>query len=188
MRRLLVSEFMTLDGVAEAPGGEPGHPHTGWVFPFHNDDLIAYKTVEMQEAGAMLLGRITYEGFAEAWPVREGEIADPMNIIPKHVVSTTLQAPLEWNNASLLEGDLVEAVRALKQEDGGPIMVHGSMALTKALLAANLVDDLRLMIFPVIVGGGGSIFPDGFHLSQFTLTSVDTVMPNVIALNYSRAA
>jgi dihydrofolate reductase len=188
MRRLMVSEFMSLDGVAEAPGGEPGHPNTGWVFPYHGDDLIAYKSAEMQKAGAMLFGRVTYEGFAEAWPGRTGDIADRMNSIPKYVVSTTLAAPLAWSNSTLLEGELVEAITALKQQDGGPLMVHGSMALTQSLLAANLVDDLRLMIFPVTVGGGRSIYPDGFQQSAFTLASAETVLPNVIALTYSRAA
>jgi dihydrofolate reductase len=132
--------------------------------------------------------RPDYEGFAEAWPGRTGDIADRMNSIPKYVVSTTLAAPLAWSNSTLLEGELVEAITALKQQDGGPLMVHGSMALTQSLLAANLVDVLRVMIFPVTVGGGRSIYPDGFQQSTFTLTSVETVLSNVIALTYSWAA
>jgi dihydrofolate reductase len=188
MRRLMVSEFMSLDGIAEAPGGEPGHPNTGWVFPYHGDALLVYKAAEMREAGALLLGRVTYEGFAEAWPGRTGDIADQINGIPKYVASSTLRAPLDWKNSTLLEGDLVKSITSLKQQEGAPIMVHGSMALTQSLLAAILVDDLRLMIFPVTVGGGCSIYPDGFQQSSFTLTSVETVLPNVIALTYSRAA
>ena len=187
MRRLMVSEFMSLDGVAEAPGGEPGHPNTGWVFPYHGDALIEYKTAEMREAGALLLGRVTYESFADAWPDRAGDIADLINGIPKYVVSATLETPLAWNNSTLLEGDFVESITALKQQDGGPIMVHGGMALTQSLLAADLVDNLRLMIFPVTVGGGRSIYPDGFQQSAFTLASVETVLPNVICLTYSRS-
>src|SRR5918993_4479356 len=126
MRRLMVSEFITLDGVVEAPGGEPGHPNTGWVFDYHGPDLEQYKLGEINEAGAMLLGRVTYEGFAEAWPPRTGPIADRLNSMPKFVASTTLTAPLEWSNSTLLDGDVADAVDELKQSDDGPILVHGS--------------------------------------------------------------
>jgi dihydrofolate reductase len=187
MRRLMVSEFITIDGVVEAPGGEPGHPHSGWVFPYHGPALEEYKLDEVRSAGSMLLGRITYEGFAEAWPPRDGDIADRLNSMPKHVVSTTLSAPLEWNNSTLLRGDLGTSVAELKRGDGGPIMVHGSATLARGLLEADLVDDLRLMVFPVIVGGGAGIFPGGFEMSSFTLSTTEQVLPNVLALTYSRA-
>ena len=188
MRRLMVSEFITLDGVVEAPGGEEGHPNTGWVFPYHGPELERYKAREVREAGSLLLGRVTYEGFAEAWPPREGEIADALNTMPKHVVSSTLTAPLEWSNSTLLTGDPASAVADLKRGDGGPILVHGSATLARGLLEAGLVDDLRLMVFPVLVGGGVGIFPGGFQLSAFTLAASETVLPNVIALTYARAA
>ena len=184
----MVSEFITLDGVVEAPGGEPGHPHTGWVFDYHGPELERYKAQEIRDAGSMLLGRITYEGFAEAWPSRDGEIADRLNSMPKHVVSTTLTAPLAWSNSTLLTGDLTTAVTELKQGDGGPILVHGSAALANGLLEAGLVDELRLMIFPVLVGGGKGIFPGSFGKSVFTLVETETVLPNVIVLTYSRTA
>jgi dihydrofolate reductase len=188
MRRLMVSEFITLDGVVEAPGGEPGHPNTGWVFDYHGPELERYKLQEIRDAGSMLLGRVTYEGFAEAWPPREGEIADRLNSMPKHVVSSTLAAPLAWSNSTLLSGDLATAITELKRGDGGPILVHGSATLAQGLLAAGLVDDLRLMIFPVLVGGGRGIFPESFQKSTFTLAESETVLPNVVVLTYSRAA
>jgi dihydrofolate reductase len=186
MRRLMVSEFVTLDGVVEAPGGEPGHPHTGWVFDYHGPALEEYKAQEVRDAGSMLFGRVTYEGFAEAWPPRDGEIADRLNSMPKHVVSSTLTTPLAWSNATLLTGDLVTAITELKAGDGGPILVHGSMTLARGLFAADLVDDLRLMVFPVLVGGGAGIFPGAFEKSTFTLADTETVLPNVIALTYTR--
>lgn len=187
MRRLMVSEFITIDGVVEAPGGEPGHPHSGWVFDYHGPELEAYKTKEIKAADCLLLGRLTYEGFAEAWPPREGEIADRLNSMPKYVVSSTLEAPLAWSNSTLLAGDMVSAVSALKQGDGGTILVHGSGTLVRGLLEAGLVDDLRLMVFPVLVGGGQAPFPGGFGKSKFTLTESETVLPNVMVHTYSLA-
>lgn len=187
MRRLMVSEFITIDGVVEAPGGEPGHPHTGWVFDFHGPELEAYKSREIAEAECLLLGRLTYEGFAEAWPPREGDIAERLNSMPKYVVSSTLKAPLVWSNSTLLGGDMVSAVSALKQGDGGMILVHGSGTLVQGLLRAGLVDDLRLIVFPVLVGGGQTLFPDGFNKSSFTLTESETVLPNVLVHTYSLA-
>jgi dihydrofolate reductase len=186
MRRLMVSEFISLDGVVEAPGGEPGHPNTGWVFDYHGPELEAYKFDEINAASALLLGRVTYEGFAEAWPPRSGPIADRLNSIPKYVASTSLTTPLEWSNSTLLDGDLADAVSELKRGDGGPILVHGSAILVRSLLAAGLVDDLRLMIFPVMVGGGATIFPGDFLKSTFTLATSETVLPNVVSLTYER--
>jgi dihydrofolate reductase len=188
MRRLMVSEFITLDGVVEAPGGEPGHPHTGWVFQYHGPELEEYKLREVQQAESLLLGRVTYEGFAEAWPPRTGVIADQLNSMPKHVVSSTLTTPLAWNNSTLLTGDLVTAITDLKRGDGGPILVHGSATLARGLLEADLVDDLRLMVFPVLVGGGAGIYPASFQKSVFTLAESETVVPDVLVHTYSRVA
>ncbi|MDQ2910640.1 MAG: dihydrofolate reductase family protein, partial [Actinomycetota bacterium] len=132
MRQLIVTEFVTLDGRMEAPGGEPTHPHSGWTIDFGVPELYAFKLQEVLEAESLLLGRVTYEGFSEAWPQRDGEFADKMNTMPKHVASTTLRDP-QWK-ATVLEGDVPAAVSELKKEDGGPILVAGSCTLVHALL------------------------------------------------------
>ena len=162
MRKLIVTEFVSLDGVMEAPGGEPGYKHSGWTieYPF-TDDQAKFKLDETLEADALLLGRVTYEGFAAAWPGRTdpGGFADKMNSMPKYVVSSTLDT-LEWENSTLLEGDVAESVAKLKEGDGGPILVAGSGTLVHALIEHDLVDELRLMVFPVILGSGRRVFPD----------------------------
>ena len=133
LRKLIVSEFVTLDGVMEAPGGEPGHPHTGWVFLFQNEEQIQYKFEEVVEAESLLIGRVTYESFAGAWPNYEGAFADRMNAMPKHVVSTTLESPA-WHNTEVITGDVAAAVTLLKAQDGGPILVAGSRTLVHTLM------------------------------------------------------
>jgi dihydrofolate reductase len=158
MRTLIVSEFVTLDGVMEAPGGEPTHPHSGWVFDFMSAEQEQYKLAETLDAQALLLGRVTYEGFSAAWPERGGEFADKMNAMPKYVASSTLKDPA-WNNTTVLDGDVPGAVAQLKQGDGGPILVAGSCTLVHSLLTAGLVDELRLMVFPVVLGSGLRWFP-----------------------------
>ncbi len=158
MRTLIVSEFMTLDGVVEAPGGEQTHPHTGWTIPYGVPELYAYKLEETREAESLLLGRVTYEGFSAAWPGRDGEFADRMNSMPKHVATTTLHE-LSWN-ATPLSGDIPAAVTELKKGNGGPILVAGSSTLVRTLLAHGLIDELRLMVFPIAIGGGQRIFPE----------------------------
>lgn len=185
MRRLMISQFITLDGVIEAPGGEPGHPHSGWVIPFAGAGLEPYKDREIHEASAMLLGRVQYQEFAEAWMPRTGAMAERLAALPKYVATSTLTDPLTWN-ARILDGDVTTAITALKQEDGGPILVHGSATLCRNLLRADLVDDLRLMIFPVTVGGGKTIYPDGFTLRSFELVEQEIVDPSVIVLTYAR--
>jgi len=156
MRTVIVSEFVTVDGVVEAPGGEPTHPHTGWTVPYHSDDLVGYKLAETLDAGSLLLGRTTYESFVEAWPQRDGEFADRMNAMPKHVV--TSRPGLTWN-ATALSGEVPAAVRDLTATDGGPVLVVGSATLVHLLLAEGLVDELRMIVFPVAVGGGLRLFP-----------------------------
>jgi dihydrofolate reductase len=169
MRKLIVSEFVTLDGVMEAPGGEPSHPHTGWTIPFHGDEQMAYKFAEVVEAGVLLVGRTTYESFAGAWPTYKGEFADRMNGMPKVVVSTTLAGP-EWNNTTVLDGsDLVGGVAALKEQEGDPVLVQGSASLVHALLDHDLVDELRLQVFPVSIGGGVRVFPDSRRKATWSL-------------------
>jgi dihydrofolate reductase len=172
MSKLIVTEFVTLDGVIEAPGGEPTHPHSGWVGDFMGPEQLQYKLDEVLEAESLLIGRVTYEGFSGAWPEREGEFADKMNSMPKYVVSSTLSEPLEWNNSTLIRGDVAGEVEKLKQGDGGPIIVAGSQTLVHSLIESDLVDEYRLMVFPVLIGGGKRLFPDS--PDKHTLKLVDT--------------
>jgi dihydrofolate reductase len=157
MRPLIVTEFITLDGVVEAPGGEPTHPHSGWTIPYSTDALYEYKLQETLDATALLLGRVTYQGFSQAWPDETGPFAEKLNAMPKTVVTSTL-SDLTWN-ASPLTGDIAAGVEKLKQGDDGPILVAGSATLVRFLLAQGLVDELRLLVFPVVVGGGLTIWP-----------------------------
>lgn len=159
MRTLIVTEFVTLDGVMEAPGGEPTHPHTNWVGEFPGVEHFEYKLQEIQEADTHLLGRVTYESFAGAWPSRTGAMAEKLNRMPKVVVSNTLTKP-EWNNTTVLSGDILKGVRELKEGEGGPILVAGSATLVHTLLEHDLIDELRLMVFPVSIGAGLRVFPD----------------------------
>ncbi len=170
MRTLVVTEFITLDGVVEAPGGEPTHPHAGWTMAHGDPELYAYKLQETLDAESLLLGRVTYEGFSAAWSERDGVFADKMNAMPKHVVTSTLHE-LGWN-ARTLTGDVPTAVRQLKSGDGGPILVAGSATLVRTLLDHDLVDELRLMVYPVMVGGGVTIFPDQRHKATFELVDL----------------
>lgn len=158
MRKIIVSEFVTLDGVMEAPGGEPGHPHTGWVIPHMGAEQIAYELAETLEAESLLIGRVTYESFAGAWPHRTGEMADKLNAMPKHAVSTTLKNPA-WTNTAVIADDVAAEITDLKAGDGGPILVAGSRTLVHFLVEHDLVDEFRLMIFPVVLGSGRKLFP-----------------------------
>ena len=187
MSKLIVSEFVTLDGVMEAPGGEPTHPHTGWVFDFMGPDQQQYKLDEVLEAESQLLGRVTYESFAGAWPNREGEFADKMNSMPKYVVSSTLEEPLEWSNSTLIQGDVIEEVGKLKRRDGGPILVAGSATLVHLLIENDLVDELRLMVFPVLVGSGKRPFPESQQKKKFKLADMQTFGPGVAVHTYEPA-
>jgi dihydrofolate reductase len=173
MRTLIVSEYVTLDGVMEAPGGEPGHPHTGWVFDYEDAEQIAHKHQEVIAAETLLVGRVTYESFAGAWPDYEGDFADRMNAMEKVVVSSTLTDPA-WNNTTVLGGDVVAGVRALKDRDGGPILVQGSATLVHALLEHELADELRLFVFPVTVGSGVRVFPESANKVVWTPTGSRT--------------
>jgi dihydrofolate reductase len=184
MSELIVTEFMTLDGVVEAPGGEPGHPHSGWVMDFVGPEQMAYKLDEVLAAESLLIGRVTYEGFAAAWPERDGEFADKMNDMPKHVVSSTLTEPLAWNNSTVISGDVAAAVARLKQEGEEPILVAGSVTLVRFLLEHGLVDELRLMVFPVLVGGGLRCFPESGQKQQFRLRDSTTFPSGVAAHSY----
>ena len=181
MSKLIVSEFVTLDGVMEAPGGEEGHPHSGWVFDFMSPEQEQYKLQEVLDAEALLLGRVTYEGFSEAWPERGGPFADKMNSMPKYVVSTTLEDPA-WSNTSVLRD--VNDVAGLKQGDGGPILVAGSRTLVHALMATGLVDEVRLMIFPVVLGSGARVFPESPDKTQLELADTQKFDSGVVVHTY----
>ena len=173
MRKLVVSELVTLDGVMEAPGGEPTHPHTGWAGDHMGPEEEQCKFQEVLDAEALLLGRVTYESFAGAWPGYEGPFADRMNAMPKVVVSRTLTHP-EWENTTVASGDPVASVGALKAGDGGPILVNGSATLVHALLDHDLVDELRLMVFPVSIGAGLRVFPDTRHKAVWRLDATES--------------
>jgi dihydrofolate reductase len=184
MRRLIVTEFVTLDGVMEAPGGEPGHPHSGWVFDFMTPEQEKWKLQETLDADVLLIGRVTYQGFSEAWPERGGEFADKMNGMRKVVASTTLEDP-EWNNTSVIR-DVPRDVAALKEEDGGPILVAGSRTLVHSLMEHDLVDEYRLLIFPVLLGSGARMFPETPGKTPLKLVDSETFPSGVTAQTYER--
>ena len=180
MRPLIVTEFVTLDGVMEAPGGEPGHPHSGWVMDFIGEEQLQYKLDETLEADAQLIGRVTYESFAGAWPQREGPFAEKMNSMPKYVVTSTLgDEQLEWNNSKAIGGPVAEEVGKLKRSEGGPVLVAGSRTLVQTLLAEDLVDELRLMVFPVLLGSGDKLFPESPEKKPLELVDTRTFSTGV---------
>src|SRR5436305_6747342 len=154
MGKIVVTEFVSLDGVMEDPGGAESFRYGGWTFEIpRGDEGDRFKLDEAMASEALLLGRVTYEGFAKAWPSRDGEFADKFNTMPKYVVSSTLDDP-GWTNSTVLKGDIVEEVSKLREEPRGDIVVHGSAQLAQALLEHDLVDELRLMVFPIVLGKG----------------------------------
>jgi dihydrofolate reductase len=182
MGRIVVTEFISLDGVVEDPGGAEDFRHGGWSFEFERGaEGDKFKLDEALEADALLLGRVTYEGFAAAWPERDGEFADKFNSMPKYVVSSTLSNP-EWTNSTVLDGDLAESVANVKQELDGDIVVHGSVQLVQALIEKDLVDELRLMVFPVVLGSGKRLFGETSDKKRLRLTSSQTVGDGVSIL------
>ncbi len=185
MRKIIISEFITLDGVIEAPGGEKGHPHSGWSAEFLSEEYLKYKLDEIFDAGALLLGRVTYEGFAKAWPGRKDEMgfAERMNSLPKYVVSKNLQKA-EWNNSTIIKGNIVNEILKLKQQPGGDILVAGSGTLAHTLLKHGLADEVRLMMHPVTVGGGMRLFRDGLDKKNFKLKDVKTFTNGTVVLVY----
>jgi dihydrofolate reductase len=197
MRKVIVNEFMTLDGVAQAPGAADedtsgGFTHGGWHMR-HADDELAQRWVlqNIVQAGGFLLGRRTYEIFASFWPKAPAEeqvVAEPLNSKPKFVASRTLGAPLDWRNSTLLAGDVVQAVGALKREDGGDLHVIGSTELVHTLIEHDLVDELRLVIDPVIVGGGKRVFGEDGLLRALRLADSQATSTGAILATYARAA
>ena len=160
MSKLIVSQFITLDGVIEDPGGSEGFERGGWAFQFERGpEGDKFKLDELLASDVLLLGRVTYEGFAAAWPSRTGDFAEKFNTMRKYVVSTTLDEP-GWNNSTVIEANVAEEVAKLKDEPGGDILVNGSVQLVRTLLDHDLVDELRLMVFPVVLGAGKRLFGD----------------------------
>lgn len=186
--RIVVTEFVSLDGVMEAPGGEPNFKYPGWTFEFERgDDGNEFKLEETREADGLLLGKKTYESFAGAWPERDGEFADKFNTMPKFVVSTTLKDP-EWNNTTVLgSGDATSDVKKLKEEFDGVLQVPGSHRLVQELLAADLVDQVNLMIFPVILGTGKKAFEETPERRNLKLKESKVVGDGLLVLTYERA-
>ena len=182
----MVSTFLTLDGVMEAPGGEPGHPHTGWVVDFQGADLVRHKFDEVREAASLLIGRVTYESFAGAWPTYSGAFADRMIAMPKHVASTTLRDPA-WSNTRVIDRDVLGEVHRLKREAGGPIIVLGSRTVAQTLIAEGLVDEYRIVTFPVILGSGRRLFPETPHRTVLRLVGTRAFDSGVVEHTYHPA-
>ena len=188
MGRIIITEFVSVDGVMEDPGGAEDFKYGGWSFEFsRGDEGDKFKLDETADSAALLLGRATYEGFADAWPSREGEFADKFNSMPKYVVSSTLKDP-EWTNTTVLEPPVEQAVRKLKDDVDGDIVVHGSCQLTQTLLDLDLVDEVRLMVFPVVLGAGKRLFGDTSDKKRLELVDSKTVGDGVTILTYRPAA
>jgi dihydrofolate reductase len=197
MRKVIVNEFMSLDGVAQAPGGaeedtDGGFAHGGWHMQYMEDEPTQQWVLRsIVEADGFLLGKRTYEIFAAFWPNAPDEervVAEPLNSKPKYVISRTLADPLDWENSTLVEGEVADAVAALKQEYAGDLHVIGSTELVRTLIEHGLVDELRLMIDPVVVGGGKRIFPDDGELRPWRLVDGQVTSKGAILATYAPAA
>ncbi len=178
MRKLVVSEYVTLDGVMENPGGS-------WSFQFWNEEAAKYKYDELFASDALLLGRVTYEGFAAAWPTMTGtgEFGERMNSLPKYVVSTTL-SDLTWNNSRLIKASVVEEIAKLKQQEGKDILVGGSADLVHTLMQHDLIDEYKLMVHPIVVGSGKRLFKEGSEKKVLKLIDTKTFSSGVVILSY----
>ena len=193
MRTLVVTTFVTMDGVMQAPGGpgeDPsgGFSYEGWLVPFFDETLGEQITTWFTGAEDFLLGRGTYEIFYASWPkmISDDPVSQGLNFKPKHVASRTLTS-VEWETAALIEGDVGDAVRALKTQDGGELQVHGSPGLIQTLLAEDLIDELRLVTFPVVVGSGKRLFGSGTIPGSWRLTASSTTSTGALIGTYERA-
>ena len=191
MGRIVVSEFVSLDGVMEDPGGAEGTTNAGWTFRFQQGpEGSRFKLDEVLDAEALLLGRTTYEGFARAWPDMQDPVgfADKMNAMPKYVVSSTLRdEQATWNNSTVVRGDVVEEIRALTRSVEGDLLVAGSALLVQALIEHGLVDELRLMVFPIVLGSGKRLFGDVSAPRTLSLYAVMSVGEGIVILTYRPA-
>jgi dihydrofolate reductase len=196
VRKLIAQEWMALDGVIQAPG-EPdedrggGFEHGGWHMQYFDESSMNWVLSNLTAAGGFVLGRRTYEGFARHWPnasKEEQPVAEPLNAKPKYVASTTLSEPLEWNNSKLLHGDLAHAISALKGQDGDDLLLIGSATLAKALIELELIDEFRLMIDPLLVGGGKRLFPDDGALRPMELVDHEVTTTGATLATYASTA
>ncbi len=187
MRKIVVSEFVSLDGVVEDPGGSEKSKHGGWTWGYWNDEIGKFKLDEILATGALLLGRVTYQGFAAAWPSMKDEngFADRMNNLPKHVVSTTLEK-LDWNNSRQIKGNIAEEVLKMKQQPGQDILIFGSGELVRELMRHDLIDEYRLLVYPVVLGGGKRLFGDEIN-KTLKLVETKPFGSGVVLLRYQRA-
>ncbi|GAC1325739.1 MAG: dihydrofolate reductase family protein [Chloroflexota bacterium] len=187
MRKVVVSEFLSLDGVMEDPGGAEGFQHGGWTMAYWDDDIGKLKFEELFAADALLLGRVTYQGFAAAWPTQSDDagFADRMNALPKYVASQTLNR-LEWNNSHLIQGDLLDHVSRLKQQSGGDILIAGSGRLVQSLMPHDLIDEYRFLVYPIVLGSGKRLFAGGLT-AKLRLTESKTFKSGVLSLTYQPA-
>jgi dihydrofolate reductase len=189
MRKVSVSMFVSLDGVVEDPGGSENYRHGGWTFPYWGDDIGEFKREEVFGADGLLLGRVTYEGFAAAWPGQTDEagFADRFNSMPKYVASTTL-SELEWNNSHLLEGDAADAVARLKAEDGQELMINGSVHLIRSLMERGLIDEYRLLVYPIVLGSGLRLFGESAEPTRLELVDSKPFSSGAVLLTYRGAS
>jgi dihydrofolate reductase len=187
MGKIVVTEFISMDGIIEDPGGAENYAHSGWSFQIdRGEEGNKFKLDETMGTDALLLGRVTYEGFADAWPSRSGEFADKFNSMPKFVVSRTLDNP-EWNNSTVIKGDVAQEVSKLKERFPNDIVVHGSAQLVNTLKEHDLIDEYRLMVFPVVLGNGKRLFSDSGDRTNLRLADVKNVGPEgVVVLVYQR--
>jgi dihydrofolate reductase len=184
MRKVVVSTYVTLDGVFEDPA---------WSAPYWSDEAQQFARDQLFASDALLLGRTTYETFAASWPTqewieREGDFAERMNSLPKFVASTSLEEPLEWRNSSLLKGDVAEGVRELKDQPGEDILIYSSATLMHTLMEHGLIDEFRIWVHPLVLGSGGRLFPEGVERTELRLADTKTLPNGVSILAYERAA
>jgi dihydrofolate reductase len=189
VRKVIVTEYVTLDGVMEDPGGGDKSRLGGWSFRFWNQEAARYKFDELFASDALLLGRVTYEGFAKAWPSVKDEagFADRMNSLPKYVVTRTLQT-LDWNNSTPIRGNIAEEVSGLKQQPGQDILVAGSAELVRTLMQHDLIDEFRLMVHPIVLGSGKRLFGDGCAMQVLQLVDSRALGSGILLLTYRPAA
>lgn len=188
MGKVVVSEFVSLDGVIEDPGGAEKFEHGGWTIPYWSDDIGAFTFDELMTSDGLLLGRVTYEGFAAAWPGQADEagFADRMNNLPKYVVSTTLDKA-DWNNSTIISGNVAEEVANLKEQGGQDILINGSGKLIQSLMPDNLIDEYRLLVYPIVLGSGKRLFQGGID-TTLKLVESRVFDSGVILLRYQPAA
>jgi dihydrofolate reductase len=184
MRKVVISTYVTLDGVFEDPA---------WSAPYWSDEAQQFAHDQLFASDALLLGRTTYETFAASWPTqewleREGDFAERMNGLPKFVASTSLEEPLEWQNSSLLKGDVAEEIRKLKDEPGQDILMYSSAKLMHALMEHRLIDVFRIWVHPLVLGSGGRLFQEGVEKTELKLADIETLPSGVAILAYERAA